>query len=174
MARKIDLIIIHCSDTPNGRALFSRLGNKVVTPVEEIDHWHRQRVPPFKRMQQWREKQNPALTSIGYHFVIYTNGAVATGRHLDEIGSHCQGYNAVSLGICLVGRDAFTRAQWLALGQLVDSLKKRYPTARVRGHRDYTQGKTCPNFEVASWWASGAQPLLSQLYVEPADGGKPA
>lgn len=112
MSRRIELIVIHCSDSPNGRTLFTgKAGEQgFVTPAQEIDRWHAQR--GFKRMQQWRDKQNPDLTSIGYHFVIYTRGAVATGRHVDEVGAHVHGYNATSLGICMVGRDKFTRAQW--------------------------------------------------------------
>jgi N-acetyl-anhydromuramyl-L-alanine amidase AmpD len=149
--RKIETIIIHCSDSPNGRTLFTgKLGDKnFTTPVQEIDRWHRER--DFKRLPLWRAKQNPELSSIGYHFVIYTRGAVASGRHVDEIGAHCQGYNATSIGICLIGRDAFTSAQWLALAKLVESLKKSNPTARVVAHHDLNAAKTCPNFNVAAW-----------------------
>lgn len=112
MARAINTIVIHCSATPNGDTLF-RGTRAIIPPVQVIDEMHRQR--GFKRGAQWRAKQNPALTSIGYHFVIYTRGAVATGRHLDEVGAHVLGYNANSIGICLLGTDAFSRAQWDSL-----------------------------------------------------------
>lgn len=196
MARKIDLIVIHCSDSPNGRTLFTgKLGDSnFVTPVQEIDRWHA--VRGFKRQQPWRDKQNPDLASIGYHFVIYTRGAVATGRHVDEIGAHAQGYNAASLGICMVGCDKFTRAQWDALrdwlcgmaGHLEQQRQnppKRFsrPTpaealaifmqlgVRVVGHRELNPDKTCPNFSIADWLEHGMQPLAGQILIDPIDGG---
>lgn len=168
--RKIDTIIIHCSDSPNGRALFTgKLGDKnFATPVQEIDRWHRER--GFKRLPEWRKRQNPELTSIGYHFVICTRGAVAAGRHLDEIGAHCQGYNATSIGICLVGKDKFSIEQWLSLAKVIESLKKTYPAARVLAHHDLNTAKTCPNFDVVEWMRSGMQPIIGQTYLDPAEG----
>jgi hypothetical protein len=169
MARKIDTIVIHCSDSPNGRTLFAGDPSKpgFITPVMEIDNWHRAR--DFKRLPEWRKKQNPNLTSIGYHFVVYTRGAVATGRHVDEVGAHAAGYNATSLGVCLVGRDQFTIEQWNALKQLVDGLQKQYPQARVIGHCALNQDKTCPNFDVAEWLKAGCLPLANRIY-EPETG----
>ncbi len=200
MSRKIELIVIHCSDSPNGRTLFTgKLGDSnFVTPVQEIDRWHAAR--GFKRQTQWRDKQNPELTSIGYHFVIYTRGVVATGRHVDEIGAHAQGYNAASLGICMVGCDKFTRAQWDALRDWLCGLAKyieqhgstgsprtvtprfKDPSpsealaifaqlgVRVVGHRELNPDKTCPNFNVADWLAHGMQPLAGQIYLDPLEG----
>lgn len=149
--RKIDLVVIHCSDSPNGRPV----------SVRDIDAWHRER--GFKRMDNWRARQNSALTSIGYHFVLYADGTVATGRHIDEIGAHAHCYNATSIGICLVGRDAFGSAQWNALKGLVGRLQSIYPQARVVGHRDLTLDKTCPNFDVAAWLDNGAP--INKIFV---------
>lgn len=202
MARKIDTIVIHCSDSPNGRTLFT--GNHAlrqaqgdrdsfVTPVQEIDRWHALR--GFKRLPQWRAKQNPDLAAIGYHFVIYTRGVVATGRHVDEIGAHAHGYNAASLGICMIGCDKFTRAQWGALRDwlcgMAKSLEQQRPNqpkrfspptpseaqaifaqlgVRVVGHREINPDKTCPNFNVADWLAHGMQPLAEQILIDPTEG----
>lgn len=164
MARKIDLIVIHCSDSPNGRTLFTGDPSKrgFVTPVMEIDRWHAQR--GFKRQSEWRKRQNPSLAAIGYHFVIYTRGAVATGRHVDEIGAHAVGYNATSIGICLVGRDQFTTEQWSELKGLVEVLQAQYPNARVVGHRNLNSAKTCPNFDVSEWLKVGRLPLANRIY----------
>lgn len=164
MARKIDTIVIHCSDSPNGRSLFTGDPSKpgFITPVMEIDRWHRER--GFKRLPEWRTKQNPALTSIGYHFVVYTRGAVSTGRHVDEIGAHAQGYNATSIGICMVGRDQFTIEQWNALKGLVEGLQAKYTGARVVAHHALNKDKTCPNFDVAEWLKQGRLPLANRLY----------
>lgn len=172
MARDIDLIVIHCSDSPNGRTLFTgKPGDKnFTTPVQEIDRWHQER--GFARADWWRLRHNPQLTSIGYHYVIYTLGAIASGRHEGEIGAHVQGHNARSIGICLVGKDAFTQAQWIALTQLVEQLKKRYPTARVAAHHDLNPDKTCPNFDVAAWLSGGMKPVSGQTFVDPIEGEK--
>lgn len=196
MSRKIELIVIHCSDSPNGRTLFTGKhgDSNFVTPAQEIDRWHAQR--GFHRQQQWRDKQNPELAAVGYHFVVYTSGAVATGRHFDEVGAHARGYNAASLGVCLVGRDKFTLAQWDTLRDHLCGMAKHLeqqrpnpprrfsnPTpsealaifvqlgVRVIGHRELDPGKTCPNFGVADWLAHGMQPLAGQILLAPADGG---
>lgn len=195
MPRQIKLIVIHCSDSPNGRTLFSRdtlPGGEgtLVTPVQEIDRWHRER--GFVRQQAWRDKQEPSLTSIGYHFVIYTRGAVAACRHVDEIGAHVQGYNADSLGVCLVGRDAFSVGQWDSLRDFLCGLAKSLeqgrpgtprrfnnPTpaeareifarlgVRVRGHRDLNSAKACPNFDVGNWLLADMRPPADKIYTHP-------
>lgn len=150
--RPINTIVIHCSATPNGRW----------TTALDIDRWHDDR--GFERSNQWREKWNPDLKSIGYHFVIYTNGAIATGRHLDEIGAHAGGFNKRSIGICMIGTSAYTMEQWRELDTLVAKLRTRYPAARILGHRDLSPDldgdgiiephewlKTCPGFDVGKW-----------------------
>lgn len=178
--RPIDLIIIHCSATPNERTLFEGTPGKpgFRDPSQVIDAWHADR--GFKRDAGWRQRQNPSLKAIGYHYVIARNGAVFSGRHVDEIGAHAVGYNKKSLGICLVGLDAYTPAQWDALGHLVTcevarltgrngpgdrnnplSRKACAAWARERGilicgHRDLPNvHKTCPGFDVEQWIAVG-------------------
>lgn len=178
--RPIDLIIIHCSATPNERTLFEGTPGKpgFRDPSQVIDAWHADR--GFKRDAGWRQRQNPGLKAIGYHYVIARNGAVFSGRHVDEIGAHAVGYNKKSLGICLVGLDAYTPAQWDALGHLVTcevarltgrngpgdrnnplSRKACAAWARERGilicgHRDLPNvHKTCPGFDVEQWIAVG-------------------
>lgn len=132
--RKIDRIIIHCSDTPAGR----------YTTVADIDRWHRER--GFKK--------------IGYHYVIYLNGAIHKGRSETEIGAHCKGYNAHSIGVCYVGgkengkpKDTRTDAQKESLLFLLRDLKKRYPNAKICGHRDLA-ARDCPCFDAKSEYSS--------------------
>jgi N-acetyl-anhydromuramyl-L-alanine amidase AmpD len=137
--RAVDLIVIHCSDTPDGRR----------TTVEDIDRWHAER--GFARSAQWRKRCNPDLAAVGYHFVIYVNGAIATGRDLDEVGAHVRGYNSTSVGVCMVGRSRFTRIAWAALAANIRALLKRYPAAAVKGHRELDMTKTCPGFDVRGW-----------------------
>lgn len=164
MARPISLIVIHCSASPNGDSLFrGRAGEPGFrTPVQAIDAWHKAR--GFHRKPEFVARHNASLTAIGYHFVVYTSGVIATGRHLDEIGAHATGFNQKSVGVCLVGTDAFTAEQWAALRLLVEALRLTYPGARVVGHRDLSPDldkdgkvernewtKTCPGFDVSAW-----------------------
>lgn len=180
MSRFINQIVIHCSASVNGDSLFrgSLKAGNLVTPVQAIDSWHKAR--GFKRSDEFRKRQNQNLTSIGYHYVIYTNGTIVTGRHLDEVGAHVQGNNTNSIGVCLVGTDQFTNAQWAALTLLVKSFASMYPKARVLGHRDYSPDlngdgqvtrnewlKICPGFDVAAWLKSDMQPKPENIFKAP-------
>lgn len=128
--RKITKIIVHCSATPEGRDY----------TVADIDRWHKQR--------GWK--------GIGYHFVIYRDGSVHPGRKIEEIGAHCVGQNANSIGICYIGglaadgktpKDTRTPAQKAALRSLINELKAKFPGITVHGHREFAN-KACPCFDV--------------------------
>lgn len=128
--RHINEIIIHCSATPEGRDY----------TVADIDRWHKAR--------GWR--------GIGYHYVIYRDGSVHAGRPVEQIGAHCTGHNANSIGICYIGgvaadgktpKDTRTLAQRIALRELVEELRAKYPGATVHGHREFAP-KACPSFDV--------------------------
>lgn len=99
--RKINKLIIHCSATPEGRAV----------SVSDITRWHRER----------------GFRTIGYHYVIYLDGSVHAGRPVSEEGAHCLGQNRNSIGICYIGgldaksllpKDTRTEAQKDAFGIL--------------------------------------------------------
>jgi len=151
MSRQINEIIIHCSATPNGRP----------TTVEEIDRWHRAR--GFKRSAP---VENYGLKHIGYHFIVYIDGSVHEGRHISEIGAHAAGRNAHSIGICLIGTDKFTPAQWRALATLTADLLWRFPCAQMLGHRELPDvRKRCPGFDVAAWAAGNAECLADHVWA---------
>jgi len=130
--RKIDKIIIHCSATPEGRAV----------TVKEIDAWHREK----------------GYNGIGYHYIIGLNGQVWKGRDINHIGAHTQGQNSNSIGICYVGgcdknmraKDTRTAAQKIALLNLVKELKQQFPKATIHGHNEFA-AKACPSFNVKIW-----------------------
>lgn len=159
MTRQIKSIIIHCAATPNGKH-FS---------VSDIDRWHRER--GFKRSAEFKLRQNHDLTAIGYHFVIYTNGAVAIGRHLDEVGAHAQGYNSKSLGICLIGTNKYTLEQWASLRDNVCKLQEHVMLLQgdsnppiVLGHCDLPNvKKACPGFSVVNWLGNDLQPFSAHV-----------
>ena len=75
--RQISEIIVHCAATPEGKHF----------TVADIDAWHKKR----------------GFRCIGYHFVIYLDGSVHEGRAIEEVGAHCLGHNANSIGICYIG-----------------------------------------------------------------------
>lgn len=160
MPRDIKLLVIHCSATPNGRW----------TTTADINQWHRDR--GFRRAPAALVGLNPKLGAIGYHHVIYTNGAVATGRGHGEAGAHAVGHNAPSIGIFLVGTDRYSFEQWDSLRRLVQQLCLQYRIAQapadvkdprglrgVIGHREIPGvAKLCPGFSVRDWLLAGMTP----------------
>jgi N-acetylmuramoyl-L-alanine amidase len=128
--RKITEIIIHCSATPAGRHF----------TVQDIDRWHRAQ----------------GFSSIGYHYVIYLDGSIHPGRPVEDIGAHCLGHNAHSIGVCYIGgldadtlepADTRTPEQRTALRKLIAQLQEQYPGTTVHGHNEFAD-KACPCFRV--------------------------
>ncbi|MCC8145825.1 MAG: N-acetylmuramoyl-L-alanine amidase [Bacteroidales bacterium] len=127
--RKIHKIILHCSATKAGQHI----------TIEDITRWHK-----TKRFK-----------TIGYHYVIYLDGSIHTGRPISEMGAHVAGQNANSIGICYIGgldsrgepSDTRTSHQKEALIQLISELKSRFPNATVHGHYEFAN-KACPCFNV--------------------------
>lgn len=163
--RAIRVAVIHCSASANGKPL----------TVQELDRWHKLR--GFRRDPKLIGFNAPELKHIGYHFVIDVDGNVTSCRGEREMGAHVQGYNQDSLGICLVGTDAFTAAQWRALRNLVTGLQVRHRGIKVKGHRDFSPDqnangiiepfewlKTCPGFDVAGWLADKMQPPAGHVW----------
>ncbi|MAJ15066.1 MAG: N-acetylmuramoyl-L-alanine amidase [SAR116 cluster bacterium] len=89
---------------------------------------------------------------VGYHKIIQKNGEIENGRPEFWTGAHVFGYNKESLGICLIGKDNFSTQQFNTLTNLIKEWKKKYPLAKICGHRDFKNTKkTCPNFDVKKW-----------------------
>jgi N-acetylmuramoyl-L-alanine amidase len=111
-------------------------------------------------IRKWHKAQG--WSDIGYHFVIRRNGKIEKGRAVDAVGAHVAGFNASSVGICMVGgvsqkdftkaENNFTKEQFNALMALLVQLCVRYPKAKVRGHRDFPKvAKACPSFDAIVW-----------------------
>jgi len=89
---------------------------------------------------------------IGYHKIITRSGKIENGRPEYWIGSHVKGKNNISLGVCLIGRNKFTKKQYVSLERILRKWKLIYPEAKIVGHRDTgNTDKTCPNFDVKTW-----------------------
>lgn len=122
----IKLLVVHCSDTENNK-------NIDVTDIHEMH-------------------LNFGWDGIGYHKVILRSGKIENGRPEYWIGAHVKGKNDSSLGVCLIGRDKFTKKQFISLENILKKWKLLYPKAVIVGHRDTGKTKkTCPNFDVITW-----------------------
>ena len=135
--RPIDKLVVHCSATKAGRDF----------GAADIDRWHRE----------------SGYAGIGYHYVIRIDGTVELGRGEATVGAHAVGFNANSIGICLIGgldQDGkpsgdYTTLQWTALAQLLNELRERFPDIEILGHRDLPKvAKDCPCFDVRAWCVS--------------------
>lgn len=175
MPRAIQLLVIHCTASANGDSLYRTEAGQSIPPIQIIDRWHRER--GFLRKPEARARLNPDLTSVGYHWLIHGNGDRATGRAADEIGAHAAGYNQNSIGIALVGTDAYTPAQWATLAEVVQILAAQYriplrpvdtrsPAGLVGvcGHNEIPDvKKACPGFSVRDWINRGLAPLARHV-----------
>ena len=129
--RDIKEIIVHCAATSGD------------VTAATIRKWHMD--------QGWSD--------IGYHHLIRMSGLIEPGRPKAKTGAHVKGHNKHSIGICLAGgidgtADYVTKAQWEALEMVVRAYVQQFPKAKVCGHNDFTDKKTCPNFDVGAWWKS--------------------
>lgn len=125
--RKIDKIILHCSDSSNPDH----------DDIKVIDGWHKQR----------------GWSGCGYHFFIQADGNIQKGRPISSVGAHCHGFNKTSIGICLHGKNQFTGAQFNSLIGLCKDLILEFKLSkdRIYPHHHFNEGKTCPNFDVAKF-----------------------
>jgi hypothetical protein len=140
--KTVDPIFVHCTAT---RPEWLH-GEPLDAKVAEIRRWHLAR----------------GFNSIGYHWVIDRDGAIAKGRDESTPGAHVEGHNTGSIGISLVGGHGsnendpfnknFTVEQDLALRGLIEDIKRRTPILYVRGHNEVS-AKACPGFNAKRWLA---------------------
>jgi len=151
MKQKTENIIIHCSDSPNGRDV----------RASDILAWH---TDPKPKGRGWH--------TAGYHYVICIDGEVEPLVHRNddaytdgwEIANGARGHNHNSIHICMIGDDRFTQNQWDALHQLLAKLGLQCPGATVHGHHEFNPAKTCPNFDVAQWLTEPVRIQQAHLY----------
>lgn len=146
-------LTIHCSDTPNRRKVTS----------EQIHKWH---------------TKDRGWSSIGYHYVILRDGSVDSRankpffRGLEIPGAHVRGHNRDNVGICLIGRDKFTKKQFWALHDVFTDLRITYgiEASEVFCHNEFNHNKTCPNMRtgnLVAWLLTGKiKHVKDYLYKE--------
>ena len=99
--KKISLLVVHCSDTPNNQNL----------SAIDIHKMH----------------LDFGWDGIGYHKIIKRSGAIENGRPEYWVGAHVRGKNDISLGVCLLGRDNFTKNQFKSLERVLKKFPKMIP-----------------------------------------------
>lgn len=94
---------------------------------------------------------------IGYTFVIPPDGSIHTGTPIGDVPAATQGFNTISVAICLIGNfekddpgytGPPTAAQLASLSDLSVMLHEKIPSIeRTQGHRDYMPD-ACPGSEL--------------------------
>ena len=143
MARNIQYIFVHCS-----------AGSQANTAADIISYHTR---PKANGGCGWSRP--------GYHYIIEADGKIV--KAVDEsISANGAGpkYNPISVHVCYIGGvdtsqrslppvDNRTPAQKASLLSLLRLLRKRYPSAKIIGHRDVA-AKACPSFDATKEYAS--------------------
>jgi len=89
----------------------------------------------------------------GYHYVVEANGTVVNTWPVEKISNGVKGHNSNIINVCWVGGldltkpkpypsiDNRTVAQKASLVRLLTELKRRFPGAKIVGHRDFSEDK---------------------------------
>lgn len=142
-------VILHCSYSPNGDASYDT--NRILdlhTAMKRADvEWNGQTM------------KGRGFRDIGYHYIIEVSGHVVKGRGDTEQGAHTYGQNHDSLGICMVGTDQFTKAQWETLRVVLQRINLNYKISpdQFYLHREFSK-KTCPGYDLRTilcWYYTG-------------------
>lgn len=133
--RSIDKIIVHCS--ASGQSVKAR----------DIVAYHLRPVSLGGR--GWRV--------AGYHYIIEADGKTVNTVDEAQVSNGCYGQNQRAINVCYVGGvdaskkglppiDNRTPQQKAALLTLLKQLRRKYPQAKIYGHRDFAN-KACPSFD---------------------------
>lgn len=89
---------------------------------------------------------NNGWSGAGYQYLVRKNGNIYRLRPDNVVGSHAQGHNSNSIGICFEGNfevETMNEVQKQAGIELVNYLKSVYNISNVLGHRD-VNATSCP------------------------------
>ena len=127
--REINYLVVHCTATqPDAK-------------IESIQNY-------------WRK--NLGWKSPGYHYVIKADGEIVPLLSIDKVSNGVAGYNSQIINISYIGgidkagkpKDTRTEEQKYSILKLLKDLKKRFPSAKIQGHRDFPKvAKACPSFD---------------------------
>ena len=127
--REINYLVVHCTTTqPDAK-------------IENIQNY-------------WRK--NLGWKSPGYHYIIKADGEIVPLLSIDKISNGVAGYNSQIINISYIGgidksgkpKDTRTEEQKSSILKLLKDLKKRFPSAKIQGHRDFPKvANACPSFD---------------------------
>ena len=116
--------------------------------------------------------QDNGWKDVGYHFLIDANGHIWRGRDVSEVGAHCTGRNANSIGIAYIGglnsdnkpANTMNKEQMISMFRLTESLKLafglRYDDIKL--HNEFAN-KACPCFDREKF-ASMMRAVATEMY----------
>lgn len=146
---KLTYLIIHCTATPEGRAVSSNT----------IRRWH---TNPKPQGRGWKQ--------VGYSDMIHLDGKIENLVPYDEndiiepweITNGASGVNSVSRHVVYVGgtdknqkpKDTRTPQQLEQLECYVKNMILLHPNILIAGHNQFNSGKACPSFDVPKWLVS--------------------
>lgn len=105
-----------------------------------------------------QEFKRKGWVNPGYHYVVIPDGKISQLLDEDKVSNGVKGFNSVSINVAYIGGidtngkpiDNRTDEQKASLRSLLKMLHKKYPTAVIQGHRDFSpdlnkDGKITPN-----------------------------
>lgn len=174
--KKIELLVLHCTATPDGREVYP----------DEIRRWHTDPLEKDGRFH-WDGKVLNAITDlpevlraqnrrgrgwkqVGYSDMIMINQGLLMNlvRYNDdaivdswEVTNGATGINSIARHIVYVGgtdrdlqpKDTRTREQLATMTYYVKNFLSKYPHTRVAGHNQFAP-KACPSFDVPTYLRS--------------------
>ena len=127
--RNIKFVIVHCTATPQD------------TKTESIINY-------WRKVLKWKNN--------GYHYIIDKSGKAQNITPIEQIANGVRNYNKSSIHIAYIGGidskgnpiDNRTIQQKDKLLYLCRELKRQFPHAIIKGHRDFPNvKKACPSFD---------------------------
>lgn len=127
----------------------------------------------IKELQQ--EFRRKGWKNPGYHYVVAADGAITQLLDEEKVSNGVKGFNSVSINVAYIGGidttgkpiDNRTDEQKASLRSLLKLLHKKYPTAVIQGHRDFSPDlnhdgritsneyiKACPCFDAKTEYAN--------------------
>ena len=154
---------------------FTREPDKRTTTSEIIFHHPYVDTASVEDIHEMHLKRNDGgqWIGIGYNLYIRKDGSLWEGRGLDTIGSHCQGFNDHSIGICLEGKFdagvAPTQDQLNTAAKVIAELSVKYDFTldrkSVTGHMEHTghENTGCPGNLLTGGYIDTIVEMATQL-----------
>lgn len=148
MPQKLQLLVIHCTATPEGREV----------SVADIRKWHTDKPPGGRGWRQVGYSDMISLSGNPINLVQYNND-----DRVDpwEITNGAEGTNGRARHVVYVGgtdkkgkpKDTRNAEQLNALENYVKGTIQNHPSIKIAGHNQFAQ-KACPSFDVPAWCKS--------------------